>query len=256
MTTGKSIALTRWTFVGKVTSLVFNMLSRLVIAFLSRSKCLLISQLQSPSVVILDPKKVKSVTVFIVSPSICHEVIGLDAMILVHWMLSFKLAFSLSSFTFIKRLFSSLLSAIRVVLFAYLSYWYFSLQSWFQLVLHPVPWTARSTVNPKGNHTQIFIGRTDAEAGIPILWLPDVKNWLIGKDPDAGKDWRQEEKGMTEDEMAGWHHWLDGHEFEQALGVCDRQGSLECYSPWGGKEPDVTELNWLIVNLRFWLLTR
>ena len=77
-----------------------------------------------------------------------------------------------------------------------------------------------------------------------------MKNWLIGKDPDAGKDWRQEEKGMTEDEMAGWHHRLDGHEFEQALGVGDGQGGLECYSPWGGKEPDMTELNWLIVNLR------
>jgi len=72
-------------------------------------------------------------------------------------------------------------------------------------------------VNPKGNQSWIFIGRTDAEA--PILWPPDEKNWLIWKDPDAGKDWRWEEKGMTEDEMAGWHHWLDGHEFEQALGV-------------------------------------
>ena len=69
-------------------------------------------------------------------------------------------------------------------------------------------------VNPKENQPQIFIGRTDAEAETPILWPPDAKNWLIVKDPDAGKDWRQEEKGTTEDEMAGWHHWLDGHEFE------------------------------------------
>ena len=74
-------------------------------------------------------------------------------------------------------------------------------------------------IYPKGNHPWIFIGRTDAKAEAPILWPPDVKNWLIGKDPDAGKDWMQEEKGTTEVEMVGWHHWLNGHEFEQALGV-------------------------------------
>ena len=120
MTTGKTIALTRWTFVGKVISLLFNVLSRLVITFLSKSKCLLISWLQSPSAVILEPKKLKSATVSTVSPSICHEVIGPDAMILVFWMLSFKPTLSLSSFTFIKRFFSSSLSAIRVVSSAYL----------------------------------------------------------------------------------------------------------------------------------------
>ena len=76
-------------------------------------------------------------------------------------------------------------------------------------------------VNPKGNQSWIFIGKTDADAEAPIPWLPDVKNWLIGKDLDAGQDWRQEEKGMTEHAMVGWHHWLDGHEFEQALGVGD-----------------------------------
>ena len=120
-TTGKTIALTRWTFVRKVMSLLLNMLSRLVIAFLSRSKHLLISWLQSPSSVILEPKKIKSVTVSIVSPSICHEVMGPDAMTLVFWMLSFKPALSHFTFTFIKRLFSSsLLSAIRVVSAAYL----------------------------------------------------------------------------------------------------------------------------------------
>ena len=116
MTTGKTIALTRWTVVSKVMSLLFNMLSRLVIAFLPRSKSLLISWQQSPSVVILEPPKIKSVTVSIVSPSICHEVMGPGAMILVFWRLSFKPTFSLSSFSFIKRLFSSsLLSATRVV---------------------------------------------------------------------------------------------------------------------------------------------
>ena len=86
-------------------------------------------------------------------------------------------------------------------------------------------------VHPKGNQSWIFIGRTDAEAETPILWPPDMKNWLIWKDPDAGKDWRWEEKGMTEDEMVGWHHRLNGHEFEQALGVGDEQGSLTCCSP-------------------------
>ena len=121
MTTGKTISLTRWTFVGKVMSLLFNMLSRLVITFLSRSKSLLIPWLQSPSAVILEPPKIKSVTVSTVSPSICYEVMGPDAMILVFWMLSFKPTFSHSSFIFIKRLFSSsLLSAIRVVSSAYL----------------------------------------------------------------------------------------------------------------------------------------
>ena len=118
MTIGKTIALTRWTFVGKVLSLLFNMLWSLVITFLPRSKHLLISWLQSPSAVILEPRKIKSATV---SPSICHEVMGREAMILVFWMLSFKPTFSLSSFTFIKRLFSSSsLSAIRVVSSAYL----------------------------------------------------------------------------------------------------------------------------------------
>ena len=101
-------------------------------------------------------------------------------------------------------------------------------------------------VNPEGNKYWIFIGRTNAEAETPILCPSDVKNWLIGKGPDAGKDWRWEGKGMTEDEMVGCHHWLDGHEFEQAPGVGDGQGSLVCCSPWGCKESDTTErLSWL-----------
>ena len=101
-------------------------------------------------------------------------------------------------------------------------------------------------VNPKGNQSWIFIGRTDIETETPILWSPDVKNWHIGKDPDAVKDWRQEEKGKTEEEMSGWHHRLDGCEFGQAPGVGDGQGSLACCSPWGCKEWDMTErLNWL-----------
>ena len=91
-------------------------------------------------------------------------------------------------------------------------------------------------VNPKGNQPWISIGRTDAKAEVPILWPPDAKSWLIRKDPDAGKDWRQEEKGMTEDEMVGWHHQLNGHEFEQTLGDSEGQGSLACYGPWVQKE--------------------
>ena len=102
-------------------------------------------------------------------------------------------------------------------------------------------------VNLKGNQSWVVIGRTDAEAETPTLWLPDVKNWFIGKDPDAGKDWRQEEKRTTKDEMAGWHHQFDGHEFEQAPGIGDGQGSLVCCSPLGHRvrQDWATELNWM-----------
>jgi len=100
-------------------------------------------------------------------------------------------------------------------------------------------------VHPKGNQSLIFIRRTDAEAETLLLWPPDVKNWLIWKDRDTGKDWRWEKKGTTEDEMAGWHHQLDGQEFEQVPGVDNGQGSLACCSPWGFKESDMTLwLNW------------
>ena len=110
----------------------------------------------------------------------------------------------------------------------------------------PLDYKEIQLVNPKGNQSWIFIGRTDAEAETPILWLPDAKNWLIGNDPDAGKDWKHEQKGMTEDEMVGWHYWVDGDEFEQAPGVGDGQGSLECCSPWGCKELDTNEqTNWI-----------
>ena len=106
----------------------------------------------------------------------------------------------------------------------------------------PLDCTEIEPVNPKGNQSWIFIGRTDAEAEIPILWPPDAKNGLLGKDPDAGQDWRQ--KGTTWDEMVGWRHWLNAHEFEQAVGVGDGQGNLACCSAWGHKvEHDwVTEL--------------
>ena len=103
-------------------------------------------------------------------------------------------------------------------------------------------------IHPVHPQSWAINGRTDAEAKTPILWPPDVKNWLIWKDPYAGKDWRREEKGTTEDEIVGWHHWLDGHEFEQATGAGEGQRSLVCCNPWGQKNwtwlSDWTELNW------------
>ena len=116
-------------------------------------------------------------------------------------------------------------------------------------------------VNPKRNQSWIFIGRIHTEAEAPIFWLPDVKNWLIWKDPDARKDWRQEKKGMMEDEMVRCHHWFDGHEFEQVLGFDGGQRSLVCCNSWGHKEFDTTEqLNWtrplvgLCVYVLFYIL--
>ena len=121
-----------------------------------------------------------------------------------------------------------------------------SFELWCWRRLPRVPWTASKQiqpVNPKGNQCWIFIGRPDVEAETPILWPPDAKSWLIGKDPDAGKDWGQEEKGMTEDKMVGWHHWFDGHGFVWTPEVGDRQGGLGCCSSWGHKESDTSE--WL-----------
>ena len=119
----------------------------------------------------------------------------------------------------------------------------FELWFWRRL-LSPLDGKEIQPVHPKGNQSWVFIRRTD-EAETPILWPPDAKNWLNGKYPDAGKDWRQEEKRMIEDEMVGWHHWLNGHEFEQTPEVGDGQGSLACCSPWGRKESDMTQqLKW------------
>ena len=106
-------------------------------------------------------------------------------------------------------------------------------------------------VHPKGDQSWVFFERIDVEAETPILWPLDAKSWLTGKDPDAGKDWRWEEKGMTEDEVVGWHHWLNGHEFEQAPGVGDGQGCLACWSPWGHKKSDMPEqLNWTELRIK------
>ena len=116
----------------------------------------------------------------------------------------------------------------------------FELWCWRRLLR--VPWTARRSnqsilkeISPEYSLEGLMVKQAS------ILWLPDVKNWLIAKDPDPGKDWRQEEKGMTEDKMVGWHHQLDRHEFEQAPGVSDEQGSLACCSPWGHKETQLSD---------------
>ena len=106
-------------------------------------------------------------------------------------------------------------------------------------------------VHPKGNQSRIFIERTDAETETPILWPPDAKNWLLGKDPDAGEDWWQEEKGMTEDVMVGWHHGLYAHEYDQAPGAGDGQESLACLQSMGSQRVGhnwATELNWTLLK--------
>ena len=126
-------------------------------------------------------------------------------------------------------------------------------KNWFWIVVlektleSPLDCKEIKLVNPKANQSWIFIGRTDAEAETTILWSPDAKTWLTWKAPDAGKDWRQEEKGMTEDEIVGWHHWLNGHEFEKTPGVGNRQGDLVCCSPWGHKSWTWLRLNWRII---------
>ena len=130
----------------------------------------------------------------------------------------------------------------------------FELWCWRRL-LSPLDSKEIQPVHPK-DQSWVFIGGTDAEAETPILWPPDGKSWLIWKDPDAGKDWGQEEKGTTEDEMVGWHHQLNGHGFRWTLGVGDGQEGLACCSSWGLKESDTTEqLNWTELNVKHWTLT-
>ena len=121
-----------------------------------------------------------------------------------------------------------------------------ALKNWCFQIESPLDCKEIKPVDPKGIQPWMFTGRTPAEVESPLLWPLAVKSWLIGKDPDAGKDWRQEEKEIEEDEMIGWHHWLDGHEFEQALGDGGGQGSLMCYSCWGLKQLEMTEwLKWI-----------
>ena len=133
-------------------------------------------------------------------------------------------------------------SILQIFIYIY-TYWCFWTVVLEKTLESPLTWKENKPVHPKGDQSWIIIGRTDAEADAPILWPPDAKNWLIGRDPDAGKDWRQEEKVTTEDELVEWHHWLDGHEFGLGPGVGDRQGSLAGCSLQGHKELDRTE--WL-----------
>ena len=130
----------------------------------------------------------------------------------------------------------------------------FELWCWKKTLDSPLDWKEIHPVHPKGDQSWVFIGRTDVEAETPILWPPDAKSWLIWKDPDVGKDWGQEEKGITEDEMLGWHHSVNGLEFRWTPGVGDGQGGLACCRSWGHKESDATErLIWteLILCLSF-----
>ena len=125
----------------------------------------------------------------------------------------------------------------------------FELWCWRRLLGVPLDWKEIQPVHSKGDQFWVFFGRSDAKAETPILWPPHGKSWLIGKDSDAGRDWGQEEKGTTEDEMAGWHHLLNGRESEWTLGVGDGQGGLVCCNSWGCKESDTTEqLNWTDVR--------
>ena len=121
----------------------------------------------------------------------------------------------------------------------------FSFMQWEKTLESPLDYKEIQPVHSKGDRSWVFFGRNDAKAETPVLWPPHVKSWLIGKDSDARRDWGQEEKGTTEEEMARWHHQLDGHEFEWALGVGDGQGGLVCCDSWGRKESDTTEWwNW------------
>ena len=176
-------------------------------------------------------------------PSISHEVLGPDAMIFVFWMLSFKPAFSLSSFTLVKRLFSSSsLSAIRVVSSAYLRLLIF-------LLAILIPAFASSSPGLR------FLNAIYVLVETPIFRSPDAKSKPIGKDPDAGKDWKQEEKGTTEDEMVGWHHQFNGQEFEQTPGDSEGQGNLACCNPWSCKGSDMSEWlnnNNILVNFKLY----
>ena len=120
----------------------------------------------------------------------------------------------------------------------------------------PLDFKETQPVHSEGDHPWVFFGRNDVKAETAVLWPPHVKSWLIGKDSDAGRDWGQEEKGMTEDEMARWHHWPDGHEFEWTPGVGDGQGGLVCCNSWGHKELDTTEwLNWTELICFYWKVT-
>ena len=207
MTTGKTVTWTIRTIVSKVMSLLLNTLSRFVIAFLPRSKHLLISWLQLPYIFGKQQRYLSA------NKGPYSQSYGFSSSHVRMWELDHKEGRALKNWCFWtvgcwRRLGSPLDSKIK-------------------------------PVNLKGNKSWIFIERTDAEAEAPILWPPDLNRQHIGKDPDAGKDRRQKEKKATEDEMVGSHHWLNGHELRQTPGGDEGQGGLSCYSPWSQKESDM-----------------
>ena len=190
MTTGKTTALTIWTFVSRVImSLLFNALSRFVFAFWSRSNYLLISRPQSLSAVILELPHDHRQLGYLSKRDPSSQSYCFSSSHVWMWELDYKERGAPKN-------------------------WYFWIVVLEKTLESPLGCKEIKPVSLKGNQSWIFIERTDAEAEAPMLWPPDVKNWPIGKDLDAGKDWRQEEKGTTEDEMVGWHHWLGRHEFE------------------------------------------
>ena len=181
-------------------SLLFNMLSRLVIAFLKKQSCHFADK-------------------GLYSQSYCFS----SSHVLM-WELDYKESWAPENWCF----------------------WTVVLEKTFE---SPLDGKEIQPVHPRGNQSWMFTGRIDAEAETLVFWPPDVKSWLIWKDPDAGKDWGQEEKGTMEDEMVGWHHWLNGHGFGKTPGVGDGQGSLACCGSWGHKELDMTEqLKWTMFN--------
>jgi len=210
--------------------------------------------------VILEPRHRKSVTASAFSPSICQEVMGLGAMILIILIFSFKPRQCVKNqgHHFADKGPNSQghgLSSNHVQLWELdlkegraLNNWCFWTVMLEKTLESLLDCREIKPVDLKGNQPWILIGRTDTEAEAPILWLPDANSWIIGKDPDAGKDWEQAEKRATEDEMAGWHHWCNGHELGKTPGDGEWQGRLACCSPWGLQELDLT---WRLKNNNF-----
>ena len=246
MTTGKTIALTRRTLVSKVISLLLNMLSRLVITFLPRSKWLLISWLQSLSAVILELPKINSDTISI----------GRKATTNLDSILKSRDITSLTKVHIVKAV------VFPIVIYGCESWtikkaecWRidaFKLWCWRRLLR--VPWSARRPNQPilKVISPAISLEGMMLKLKTPVLWPPHAKSWLIGEDSDGGRDWGQEEKGTTEDQMAGWHQRLDGRESEWTPGVGDGQGGLVCCDSWGHRVGHAwaTELNWTELRVR------
>ena len=243
MTTGKTIALTRWTFVDKVMSLLFNMLSRLVIAFLPRRKCLLISWLQPPSAVILEPPKIKSLTISIVSPSICHEVMGADAMILVFWMLSFKPTFSLSSFTFITVLMG--FPCVSILGWGQEEKWVTEVEvvGWHHQL------NGHACLPDKSLQSFLTLCDTMDHSlpGSSVHGLFRQENWSRLQCPSPGDLPSPGIKplSLTSPALTGGFFIISatceapmGHDFEHTLKDNEGQGRLTCYSPGGRKESD------------------